>query len=449
MLERINGWVWGPALLVLVLLVGVCFTVCTGGVQLRRLGLACRLLMGGGAKGKGESPFAVLCTALSAAIGTGNIVGVSTAVSLGGPGALFWMAVSAWLGMAVKYAEGVLAVTYRVADADGPIGGPYYYIERGMGARWRWLGKLFAFFGAAAGLCGIGTVTQSNSIAGAVGEVVSGEAVPLAVAVVVTGLAAMIIGGGLQRVSRVSAVLVPVMLAVYVAALGMILVSHAVAVPRALGMIVREAFSPSAALGGIAGVSVRETVRIGVGRGIFSNEAGMGTEGIAAASSRVQSPVEQGLVCMLSPLVDTVVLCTAAGVVLVVTDAYCQPLEGVAMTAYAWEQGLPCAPVVSRVLLMACLAFFAFSTIVGWSCYAEGCMRYLCDGRRGWMRAYRAAYVAAVFLGPFLSVSSAWTVADILNGCMAFPNLVALLSLGGIVTKQTREYFAKNRAKCE
>ncbi len=443
-LEQVNGWVWGPALLVLVLGVGVYLMLRTRLLPLRHLGLAWRLLRGGGRdKPVGESPFAVLCTALSAAIGTGNIVGVATAVSLGGAGALFWMVISAVLGMAVKYAEGVLAVKYRVRAGGGYQGGPYYYIEQGMGCRW--LAKLFALCGALAGLFGIGTVTQSNSIAAAVKQVVPGDATVLLVSIIVTVSAAVIMRGGTRRVSRVTAVLVPVMLAVYVLALGVVLLSNAAAIPRALVLIVRAAFSPQAALGGAAGTTVQQAMRVGIGRGIFSNEAGMGTEGIAAAASRVKSPVEQGLLCMLSPLIDTVVLCTAAGLALVVTDAYRQPgLEGVAMTAYAWEMGLPFSSAICRMLLMGCLVFFAFSTIVGWSCYAEGCMRYLCGGRRWCMKLYRIIYIVAVFAGPFLSVSVAWTVADIMNGCMVFPNLAALLVLGGEVTKETQIYFSKN-----
>ncbi len=450
LLEQVNAWVWGPTLLALVMATGVYYTCRSGVVQVRRLGLAWKLLFRQGNGAAGEKPFAVLCTSLSAAIGTGNIVGVATAVALGGPGALFWMVMSAWLGMAVKYAEGVLAVTYRVSGEDGPAGGPYYYIERGLGKRFRWLGKLFAFFGAAAGLCGIGTVTQSNSISSAVQSMVPLDGVPLVVAVVVTGGAAAVLCGGWRRVARVATILVPMMLAVYVTVLVGVLVVYAQEIPGALWTMVRTAFSPSAAVGGVVGSSVRESMRIGIGRGIFSNESGMGTEGIAAATSCVKSPVEQGLVSMLSPLIDTVVLCTVAGLVLVVTGAYQQTsLEGAAMTAYAWELGLSRWPMAGRIALVACLTFFAFSSILGWSCYAQGCMRYLCGNRRGWMLTYRAAYIAAVFVGPFISVSAAWTVADIMNGCMAFPNLVALLSLGKTVATQTKAYFADNRVKCE
>lgn len=455
-LDRINAWVWGPTLLTLVLGVGVLLTVRTGFVQARRLGSACRLLRRGDGDGEGVSPFGVLCTALSAAIGTGNIVGVATAVSAGGPGAIFWMLVSAFFGMATKFAEGVLAVKYRTVDRGEVVGGPFYYIERGMGTRFRWMGKLFALFGALAGLLGIGTVTQSNSITAAFERLsedggssafslggVTYSWTTVLVGGVVTVLAALVILGGIRRISRVATVLVPLMLCVYVGAVGMILLTNITRIPAAVSLILRAAFAPRAALGAAAGITAKQAMRLGIGRGIFSNEAGMGTEAIAAAASRTTSPVKQGLLCMMSTFIDTVLLCTAAGLTLVVTDAWRQAgLEGVSMTAYAWAQGLPCPPSVSRVLLMLCLAFFAFSTILGWSFYAERCMRYLCDGRAAWMRGYRVAYIAAVFIGPYLSVSSAWTAADICNGCMAFPNLVALLSLSGAVARETRAYFA-------
>lgn len=460
-LDRVNEWVWGPTLLILVLGVGVLLTVRTGFVQARHLGSACRLMRHADGGGEGISPFGVLCTALSAAIGTGNIVGVATAVSAGGPGAIFWMLLSAFIGMATKFAEGVLAVKYRTIDRGEVVGGPFYYIERGMGERFRWLGKLFAMFGAFAGLLGIGTVTQSNSITSAVEDVlgkggvaafslgeVSYSWTTVFVGAAVTGLAAMVILGGIGRISRVATVLVPLMLCVYVGAVGTILLTNIARIPAAVSLILRAAFAPQAALGAAAGITVKQAVRLGVGRGIFSNEAGMGTEAIAAAASSTTSPVRQGLLCMMSTFIDTVVLCTAAGLTLIVTDAYRQSrLEGVSMTAYAWAQGLPCPPSVSRVLLMLCLVFFAFSTILGWNFYAERCMRYLCGGRAAWMRGYRIAYIAAVFIGPYLSVSSAWTVADIGNGCMVFPNLVALLSLSGVVARETRMYFAHEREK--
>ncbi len=458
-LEYANTLVWGPVLLALVLGVGIYFTLRTGGVQVRYIGKAFRCLLQSEGTHGGISPFAVLCTALAAAIGTGNIVGVATAVAIGGPGALFWMLVSAFFGMATKYAEGVLAVKYRMRDKTGFYGGPFYYIERGMGRRFRWLGKGYALFGALAGLCGIGTLTQSNSIAAAAerladlgGLSVAGEhkvsVMAVLVSVVVTVLAAPSILGGVHRVARVTAVLVPVMLAVYVGAIGLILWRNAAAIPAALSLIVRSAFSPQAALGAAGGVTVGTAIRLGIGRGVFSNEAGMGTEAIAAAASNTSSPMKQGLVCMLSTFMDTVVLCTVAGLVLVVTGTYTQGgTEGVAMTADAWAAGLPFSDGVSRGLLLACLIFFAFSTIIGWGCYAEGCMRYLCGNRRGWMRLYKALYILAVFMGPYVSVSTVWTVADLLNGCMLFPNLTALLSLGGVVARQTRVEVEKTCKK--
>lgn len=460
-LEHINNWVWGPTLLTLVLGVGVLLSVRTGFVQARRLGRAIRLLGHADGDGEGVSPFAVLCTALSAAIGTGNIIGVATAVSAGGPGAIFWMLISAFFGMATKFAEGVLAVKYRTVDKGEFVGGPFYYIERGMGPRFRWMGKLFALFGALAGLFGIGTITQSNSITAAAESVLDTDRtatfvlgdetyswVTVLIGGAVTVLAALVILGGIGRISRVATVLVPLMLCVYIGALGTILLTNLSRIPAALSLILRAAFAPRAALGAAAGITVKQAMRLGIGRGIFSNEAGMGTEAIAAAASRTTSPVQQGLLCMMSTFIDTVVLCTAAGLALVVTGADRQSgLDGVSMTAYAWAQGLPFPPAASRFLLVMCLIFFAFSTILGWSFYAERCMRYLCGGRTAWMRGYRLAYIAAVFIGPYLSVSSAWTVADICNGCMMFPNLVALLSLSGVVAREAREVFGHDAKK--
>ncbi len=455
-LERINGWIWSPTLLALILFVGVLLSVRTRFVQVRHLSGAMRLLRHADG-GDGISPFSVLCTALSAAIGTGNIVGVATAVATGGPGALFWMLLSAFFGMALKFAEGVLAVKYRITDGGELVGGPFYYIERGMGRHFRWLGKVYAFFGAFAGLCGIGTITQSNSIAIAAQNLTNDTSAAISVGGVsyswtmvivggvVTVLAAAVILGGISRISRVATVLVPLVLCVYVGAIGMILLTNITRIPRAVSLVLHAAFAPKAALGAVAGITVKQAMRLGIGRGIFSNEAGLGTEAIAAASARTTSPVRQGLLCMLSTFIDTIVLCTAAGLTLIVTDAYRQSgLHGVEMTAYAWMRGLALPASVSRALLMLCLIFFAFSTVLGWNFYAERCMRYLCGGRVGWMRAYRLAYIGAVFIGPYLSVSAAWTVADISNGCMLFPNLAALLSLSGVVARETREYFTSN-----
>lgn len=448
-LNTINDAVWGWTLLMLILGVGVFLTVRTRFVQVRGFRRALRLIRHGETGEDGISAFSVVCTALSAAIGTGNIIGVATAVAAGGPGALFWMVVSAVLGMAVKYAEGVLAVKYRVRDGDGYVGGPFYYIERGMGHRFRWLGKLYAAFGAAAGLLGMGTLTQSNSITAAVQTVtkdaetlsfgeVTASRTTVVVGLIVTVAAALVILGGMRRITSVATVLVPFMLGIYTLSITLILLTNINKIPSAFSLILRAAFAPRAALGAAAGITVKSAVRFGVGRGIFSNEAGMGTEAIAAAAARTNSPRDQGLVCMVSTAIDTVILCTVAGLVLIVTGAYQQPhLSGMAMTTYAWETGLPWSGAVSSWLLTACLVFFAFSTILGWNFYAEQCMRYLCDGRGVVVRAYRVLYIVAVLIGPYVSAASVWTVADICNGCMIFPNMVALLSLGGVVIRES------------
>jgi len=462
-LVTIDDLVWGVPLIVLILACGVWLTVRTGLLQVFHLGKALKFMVRNEEDGHGEvTSFGALCTALSATIGTGNIVGVASAIAAGGPGALFWMEVAAFFGMATKYAEGLLAVLYRDVDDKGHVlGGPFYYIEKGMGKSWKWLAKCFAVFGALAGLLGIGTITQINGItsaaqtffdpnkSGALFTLGSGDSqVVITVTTVVVGLlvtvcAALVVIGGIQRIAKVSEIIVPFMAIIYVACGVLILVCNVSAIPGALYQIVVGAFKPEAVAGGIVGVTIKTAMQKGVARGIFSNEAGLGSAPIAAAAAQTKEPVRQGLVTMTGTFIDTIIICTMTGLSIVITGAW-QPelgLEGAGITIYAFQNALPFPEQVGAFLLMLCLMFFAFTTILGWDYYAERCLEYLSGGKMGPVKVYRWLYIAAVFVGPYLTVKAVWTIADIFNGLMAIPNIIALLALSGVVAKETKSYF--------
>ena len=458
-LTRIDDLVWGIPLIVLILLVGLLLTFRTKFTQVFHLGKAFKYMFQDEEGGAGEvSSFAALCTALSATIGTGNIVGVATAVCAGGPGALFWMEVAAFLGMATKYAEGLLAVKYREVDENGKVlGGPFYYIEKGLGKGWKWLAVLFAIFGVFVGLMGIGTITQVNGIASAVqnffdpakASTISlfGNAYPTATViagVIVTICVALVIIGGLKRIARVSEIIVPFMAILYILCGLTIIICNITEVPAAIVTIVKGAFNPQAVTGGVVG-TVFIAMQKGIARGIFSNEAGLGSAPIAAAAARTNEPVRQGLVCMTGTFIDTIIVCTMTGLAIVLTGAWQQPgLEGAAVTSFAFQQGLWFLPgSVSSFILMICLAFFAFTTILGWDYYSERCLQYLVGDRKGVLMAYKWLYIIAVFIGPYLTVSAVWTMADIVNGLMAFPNVIALILLSGVVANETKKYIDK------
>ncbi len=444
MLERIGAAIWGWPTMLLFVGTGIIFTVRLRGVQLTKLGRALRSVVKKEAGADGISSYAALCTSLAATIGTGNIVGVATALCAGGPGALFWMLVAAAFGMATQYAEGYLAVKYRVRQNGQWLGGPFLYIEHGLGEKWRWLAVTFAVTGVGAGILGVGTVTQVNSITSAVENffdagktqlafTLGGHAYTWPVVIggaVVTVAAGLVLLGGVKRISRVCELLVPLMSAVYVLLSLFVLLRFAGRIPAAVGLIVRSALSPRAALGAAAGITLKNALRMGIGRGVFTNEAGLGTTPIAAAAARSSDPVRQGLIAMTGTFIDTIVICTMTGLCLVVTGAWQQAgLVGVQVTDFAWHTALPLSASTSSFCLMACLCFFAFSTIVGWSFYAEQCLRYLTGGRESAVRLYRFFYILAVAIGPYLTVSAAWEMADILNALLAFPNLAALLLL--------------------
>lgn len=466
-LSTVDNLVWGVPLMVLILAGGLLLTVRLGLLQVRKLPLALKWMIKNeeeaeGARGEITS-FAALCTALSATIGTGNIVGVATAVGAGGPGALFWMIVAAFFGMATKYSEGLLAVKYRVVAEDGhSLGGPFYYIERGMGAKWKWLAKLFAFFGVCVGLFGIGTFSQVNGIASAVNGFFDpnnqhsvkilpflGEyswSVVIASLILAFCVAAVLIGG-VKRIASVSQIIVPFMAIIYVVFVIILVICNITEVPAAIVTIVKAAFNPRAVTGGVVG-SMIVAMQKGVARGIFSNEAGLGSAPIAAAAAQTKEPVRQGLVSMTGTFIDTIVICTLTGLSIVLTGAWqVEGLEGVQVTTYAFQNGLPFPAEVSSFILMLCLVFFAFTTILGWDYYSERCLEYLSGGNMKHVKIYRWIYILAVFIGPYMTVSAVWTIADIFNGLMAIPNMIALFVLSGVVVKETKAFFKAEKHK--
>ncbi len=460
-LGAIDNFVWGVPLMVLILAGGLLLTVRLGLLQLRHLGKALKFMIKNEEDAHGEvTSFGALCTALSATIGTGNIVGVATAVCTGGPGALFWMVVAAFFGMATKYSEGLLAVKYRTVDPDGhTLGGPFYYIEKGMGTQWRWLAKIFAFFGVCVGLMGIGTFTQVNGIASAVKNFFDPDSqmmvnLPVvgeySIAVVISSFVlaicvALVVIGGIKRIADVSQIIVPFMSVIYVVFCVSLILINITHVPEAIVVIVKGAFNPQSVTGGIVG-TMFIAMQKGVARGIFSNEAGLGSAPIAAAAAQTKEPVRQGLVSMTGTFIDTIVICTMTGLSIVVTGAWqVEGIEGVQVTTYAFQNGLPIPPTISAFVLMVCLIFFAFTTILGWDYYSERCLEYLSNRNMKVVKAYRWLYILAVFIGPYMTLSAVWTIADIFNGLMALPNMIALIVLSGVVVKETKSYFERHK----
>ena len=418
-LTNVDDFVWGVPLMVLILAGGILLTLRLGILQIRKLPLALKYMVSNEEGGNGEiSSFAALCTALSATIGTGNIVGVATAVCAGGPGALFWMIVTAFFGMATKYSEGLLAIKYRVINKNGhSLGGPFYYIERGMGKNWKWLAKIFSFFGVCVGLFGIGTFSQVNDISRAINGFFDADnshcvnipflgeyswSVVIA-SLVLTVCVALVLIGGVKRIANVSQIVVPFMAILYVLFVTILVITNISQVPAALKIIVTSAFSPKAITGGAVG-SMFVAMQKGVARGIFSNEAGLGSAPIAAAAAQTKEPVRQGLVSMTGTFVDTIIICTLTGLSIVITGAWqVEGLQGVQVTTYAFQNGLPFPSQVSSFVLMLCLVFFAFTTILGWDYYSERCLEYLSDGNIRHIKIFRWLYILAVFIGPYMA----------------------------------------------
>ncbi|HGY1050961.1 TPA: alanine/glycine:cation symporter family protein [Aeromonas salmonicida subsp. pectinolytica] len=440
-LTAIDSFIWGPPLLILLVGTGVYLTLRLGLLQVVRLPLALRLVFGrdqGQGKQGDVSSFGALCTALSATIGTGNIVGVATAIKLGGPGALFWMWMAALFGMATKYAECLLAVKYRQQDANGQMaGGPMYYLEKGLGSKL--LAKLFALFGIGVAFFGIGTFPQVNAISDAMSLSFS---VPReATAVVLTLTVALVTLGGIKSISSVSSKVVPFMAIFYIAACLGVLVNNAGALPEAIGLVISSAFTGHAATGGFVGASIMLAIQSGVARGVFSNESGLGSAPIAAAAAKTNSCVEQGLVSMTGTFIDTIIICTMTGLTLVVTGVWGGDLSGAAMTSAAFAQGLDA--YIGQYLVSIGLLFFAFTTILGWNYYGERCTEYLFGVKA--IKPYRLIYLVLVASGAFLHLDMIWLLADIVNGLMAVPNLIGLIGLRHVVIAETRAYFSRDR----
>ncbi len=469
--DNIDNWVWGVPLIIGILATGILLTILLRFRHILNLGSAFRNIFHVENGSHGEiSAFGSLCTALSATIGTGNIVGVATAIGTGGPGALFWMEVAAFFGMATKYAEGLLAVKYREVTPSGKVlGGPFHYIEKGLGRRWKPLAVAFAAFGIGAGLLGIGTLAQVHGITSAVKNFLSAECggglgcvsvfgVGYPLPIVITGLlvtisVALVILGGLQRIAKVSSVIVPFMALFYISSCILVLLLNIKDIPRAISTIIEAAFNPQAVTGGAVG-TIFVTMQKGIARGIFSNEAGLGSAPIAAAAAKTNEPVRQGLVCMTGTFIDTIIICFMTGMVIVLSGAW-EPslgLQGVDITIEAFRRGLtfigPCGNTIASLMVTVSLSFFAFTTILGWNYYSEKCLEYLIGTqRRRTVMAFRLCYVAMVFVGPYLTVSAVWGIADIMNGLMALPNLIALILLSPVIAQDSREYFSGKKQK--
>lgn len=440
-LKNIDGIVWGPPLLILLVGTGIYFTFKLNFIQMFKLPLAIKYLFlndddKSDNEAKGEiSSFAALCTALSATIGTGNIVGVATAIATGGPGALFWMWVAAFFGMATKYAEGVLAIKYREVDENGEMsGGPMYYIEKGVGNKF--LANMFAFFGIAVALLGIGTFGQVNSISKA--ALISFNIPIWFTAIIITILVTLVTLGGIKRISNVAEKIVPTMAILYILGALLVLICNFKAIPSAITLIIKSAFNPSAALGGTTGITISLAIQMGIGRGVFSNEAGLGSAPIAAAAAKTKYPVKQGLISMTGTFIDTIIICTMTGLAIVLTGSFNSGLKGAAMTTFAFENGLPFA-IIGKYIVNIGLIFFAFTTIIGWNYYGERCIQYLI-GIKG-IKFYKIIFIALVGVGPFLSLNLVFIIADIVNGLMALPNLIGLIKLRNIVISETNNFF--------
>lgn len=441
----VNGFVWGTPMLVMILGVGLFLSLGLRLMPILKLGTGFKLLWSGRIPDKDKnvkgdvSPFNALMTSLSATIGTGNIAGVATAIFIGGPGALFWMWCTALVGMATKFAEAVLAVKYREVDDHGNhVGGPMYYIKNGLGKKWAWLGTLFAIFGSLAGF-GIGNTVQANSVADALS---SNFGIPAwASGVVMMLLVGAVLMGGIKRIADVAGKLVPFMTIFYITAGLAVLAMHIQEVPAAFTLIVHSAFNPVAAQGGFAGAAVWAAIRFGVARGVFSNEAGLGSAPIAHAAAQTNNPVAQGLVAMLGTFIDTIIVCSITGLAIVVSGAWTSGENGAALTSYAFSHALP----MGNYIVAVALAIFAFTTIIGWSFYSEKCVQYLFGIKA--IKPFRLLWTLAVPLGAVSSLDFIWLLADTLNAMMAIPNLIALVLLSPVVFGLTREYFIKKRAE--
>lgn len=449
-LNQVSSFVWGPAMLILLVGTGIFLTIGTAFIPLRKIGYGLRMLWAGRKPSdeKGDiSPFNALMTAMAATVGTGNIAGVATAIALGGPGAIFWMWMTALVGMATKYAEAVLAVRYREVDSRGRYqGGPMYYIKNGLGKKWKWLAFLFAAFGTVAAF-GIGNTVQANSVAQAVATNFN---VPTWVSgAILAILTAVVLIGGVKRIGTVAGKLVPFMALAYVAGALIIIVMQFDQVPAALGLIVSDAFTGTAAAGGFAGSTVMMAIRFGVARGVFSNEAGLGTAPMAHAAAKTNDPVRQGVIGMLGTFIDTIIICTMTALVIVLSAGWTQidpatgqQFSGAALTSLAFGQALP---GIGNYVVTIGIMLFAYTTLLGWSFYGERCAEYIFGVKS--IAPYRVLWIISIPIGAMAELNPLWLLADIMNALMAIPNLIALLLLSPVVFKITRDYFANSDAQ--
>lgn len=439
-LGAINGVVWGPLMLALILGVGFYLQLGLKLLPIRKLGTGFSLLWQGRTTAEGEesegevSPFNALMTSLSATIGTGNIAGVATAIVLGGPGAVFWMWVTALVGMATKFSEALLAVRFREVDEAGDhVGGPMYYIRNGLGKKWAWLGATFAFFGAVAAF-GIGNTVQSNSVADGLHEAMN---IPHWVTgLVIMVLAGAVILGGIKRISKVAGKLVPFMAIAYLVSGIVVLIANSDQIGNAFSMIFEYAFSPIAATGGFAGAAVSAAIQFGVGRGVFSNEAGLGSAPIAHAAAQTKNPVRQGLIAMLGTFLDTIVVCTITALAILTSTVWTTGETGAALSALSFDEALP---GIGQYVVVLALAIFAFTTVLGWAFYGEKCFEYLFGVRS--IKIYRVLYILAIPVGAMASLDFVWLMASVFNALMAIPNLIALALLSPVVFKLSRDYL--------
>lgn len=455
-IKDISDFVWGIPLIVLILFVGILLTVRLRGIQITKIGKALKYSITNEEGGTGEvSSFGALCISLSATIGTGSIIGVATAISLGGPGAVFWMIVAAFLGMATKYAEGFLAIRYRKIREDGStMGGPYAYIEYGMGAKWKWLAKVFAIFGILAGIMGTGTLTQVSGITSSIEHVFLNESshyinifgndvsvIAIVIGAIVTIVSALVLLGGIKRIEGVCTIIVPFMAVAYVLICLLMICYNITSVPKACLEIIKCAFDTKAIAGGFSGTLI-VVIQQGISKGIFSNESGLGSVPIASSTAKTKDPVRQGLSTMTSTFY-VIIICIMTGLAIVMTGTWnMEGIEGVDITTKAFEDGLNFLPkIIPSCIVMISISFFAFTTIVGWNVYGVRCLDYLTNYSKKAELIYKWLWIVAIFIGPYISLSIIWDVATLFNGLMAIPNLIALCFLNGKVAKETKQYF--------
>jgi AGCS family alanine or glycine:cation symporter len=436
LVSTLSGWVWGPPMLILLVGTGLYLTILLKGMQFRALPHALKLIFHKDHGHEGDiSHFAALMTALAATVGIGNIVGVATAITLGGPGAVFWMWMTGLVGMATKYSEAVLAIKYREKGEHGMRGGPMYYLAKGVGMPW--LGWLFALFTALAAF-GIGNMTQANAVANIFKATFNVE--PWLTGTVMTLMTGLVILGGIKSIGRFTSLLVPFMIVGYVAASLAVLAINAAEIPHALGLIFYHAFNPIAAGGGIAGATIAAAMRYGIARGVFSNESGLGSAPIAAAAARTKDPVTQALVSMTQTFIDTLVVCSMTALVILTATPWTHGVDAGQLTSASFRETLG---VSGEMLVALATALFAYSTLLGWSYYGEKAIEYLAGSKS--IRIYRVVFVVAVTMGAMLKLEFVWNFSDLMNGMMAIPNLIALLLLSRIIKTETERYFSDRK----